>query len=49
MVDPQDRTHRRRYRTVQIRAGTHQRTAEEPAPGDLYDALTKIYTIGGAH
>jgi transposase len=32
----------RRYRTVQIRAGGHVLTAEEPLPTDLRDALAQI-------
>ena len=32
----------RRYRTVQIRAGHHILTAEEPLPADLRDALALI-------
>ncbi len=32
----------RRYRTVQIRAGKHLLTAEDPLPGELRDALAKI-------
>lgn len=32
----------RRYRTVQIRAGTHLLTAEDPIPTDLRDALAQI-------
>jgi transposase len=32
----------RRYRTVQIRAGQHVLTAEDPLPADLRDALAQI-------
>ena len=32
----------RRYRTVQIRAGQHLLTAEDPLPTDLRDALAQI-------
>ena len=32
----------RRYRTVQIRVGTHTVTAEDPLPADLRDALAQI-------
>jgi hypothetical protein len=32
----------RRYRTVQIRAGAHVLTAEDPLPTDLRDALAQI-------
>jgi hypothetical protein len=32
----------RRYRTVQIRAGTQILTAADPLPDDLSEALTKI-------
>jgi transposase len=32
----------RRYRTVQIRAGQHLLTAEDPLPPDLRDALAQI-------
>jgi hypothetical protein len=32
----------RRYRTVQIRAGRHTLTAEDPLPPDLRDALALI-------
>ena len=37
-----------RYRTVQIRAGRQIRTAAEPLPDDLAEALTKIRG-SGAH
>jgi transposase len=39
----------RRYRTVQIRAGTHLLTAEDPLPEDLREALTTITQLRGAH
>jgi hypothetical protein len=32
----------RRYRTVQIRAGRHNLTAEDPLPADPRDALALI-------
>jgi hypothetical protein len=32
----------RRYRTVQVRAGQHILTAEDPLPPDLRDALALI-------
>jgi hypothetical protein len=32
----------RRYRTVQIRAGQHLLTAEDPLPDDLREALALI-------
>jgi hypothetical protein len=32
----------RRYRTIQIRAGQHTITAEDPLPPDLRDALALI-------
>ncbi len=32
----------RRYRSVQIRAGQHLLTAEDPLPDDLRDALAQI-------
>jgi hypothetical protein len=39
----------RRYRTVQISAGGHLLTAEDPLPADLHDALARISGPGGAH
>jgi transposase len=39
----------RRYRTVQIRAGQHVLTAEDPLPPDLSDALALIRRPDGAH
>ena len=39
----------RRYRTVQISAGGHPLTAEDPLPADLHDALARISGPGGAH
>jgi hypothetical protein len=39
----------RRYRTVQIRAGQHILTAEDPLPPDLRDALAKITSPDSAH
>jgi hypothetical protein len=32
----------RRYRTIEIRAGQHTITAEDPLPDDLRDALAMI-------
>jgi Transposase DDE domain len=39
----------RRYRTVQIRAGSQLLTAEDPIPDDLRDALTLLTQAEGAH
>ena len=39
----------RRYRTVQIRAGTQLLTAEDPIPDELRDALERISRTDGAH
>jgi hypothetical protein len=39
----------RRYRTVQIRAGQHLLTAEDPLPDDLREALALITRPEGAH
>jgi hypothetical protein len=39
----------RRYRTVQIRAGSQLLTAEDPIPDDLRDALARITGTNGAH
>ena len=39
----------RRYRTVQIRAGTQLLTAQDPIPDDLHDALTNINRLRAAH
>jgi hypothetical protein len=39
----------RRYRTVQIRAGQHLLTAEDPVPADLREALARITRPDGAH
>ncbi|GAA5118952.1 hypothetical protein GCM10023320_23880 [Pseudonocardia adelaidensis] len=39
----------RRYRTVQIRAGTHFLTAEDPLPYDLPTALEPLSTPESAH
>jgi hypothetical protein len=39
----------RRYRTVQIRAGQHLLTAEDPLPDDLREALALIIEPEGAH
>ena len=34
----------RRYRTIQIQAGTHTVTAADPLPDDLRQALTNIHS-----
>ena len=39
----------RRYRTVQIRAGQHLLTAEDPLPDDLREALALLTGPEGAH
>jgi hypothetical protein len=39
----------RRYRTVQIRAGQHLLTAEDPLPDELRDALALITEPDSAH
>jgi hypothetical protein len=39
----------RRYRTVQIRAGNHILTAEDPLPEDLRDAIAKITQLDRPH
>jgi hypothetical protein len=39
----------RRYRTVQIRAGQHLLTAEDPIPDDLREALALITSTKSAH
>jgi hypothetical protein len=39
----------RRYRTVEIRAGTQLLTAEDPLPDGLREPLTAIYSPNGAH
>jgi Transposase DDE domain len=39
----------RRYRTVQIRAGSQLLAAEDPIPDDLRDALARIASTDGAH
>jgi hypothetical protein len=39
----------RRYRTIQIRAGQHIMTAEDPLPADLREVLALIKRPGGAH
>jgi hypothetical protein len=36
----------RRYRTIEIQAGAHTVTAEDPLPDDLRDIITKIHMIG---
>jgi hypothetical protein len=36
----------RRYRSIEIQAGAHTITAEDPLPDDLRDILTKIHTAG---
>jgi hypothetical protein len=39
----------RRYRTIEIRAGTQTITAADPLPDDLRDALEQIHRRPGAH
>jgi hypothetical protein len=39
----------RRYRTVQIRAGTQLLTAQDPVPDDLNDALININRLRATH
>jgi hypothetical protein len=39
----------RRYRTIQIQAGTQTITAADPVPDDLRDALDQIQRPSGAH
>ena len=39
----------RRYRTVQIRAGTQLLTAQDPIPDDLHNALTNINRLRAVH
>jgi transposase len=39
----------RRYRTVQIRAGSQLLAAEDPIPDDLRDTLARITSPDGAH
>jgi hypothetical protein len=39
----------RRYRPLQIRAGQHLLTAEDPLPNDLREALALIARPKGAH
>ena len=39
----------RRYRTVQIRAGSQLLTAADPIPDDLRDALARINRLDAAH
>jgi hypothetical protein len=39
----------RRYRTVQIRAGTQLLTAQDPIPDDLHDTLANINRLRAAH
>ena len=39
----------RRYRTVQIRAGSQLLTAADPIPPELRDALAAINQARGAH
>jgi hypothetical protein len=39
----------RRYRTIQIQAGDHTITAEDPLPDDLRDVLNRIYGQPIAH
>jgi hypothetical protein len=39
----------RRYRTIQIQAGTHTITAADPLPGELRNAIDAINGQAGAH
>jgi hypothetical protein len=39
----------RRYRTIEIQAGTQTITAADPLPDDLRDALEQIHRRSGAH
>jgi len=39
----------RRYRTIQIQAGTHTITAADPLPPDLRAALDEIHGRSAAH
>jgi hypothetical protein len=39
----------RRYRTIEIQAGTHTITAADPLPDDLRDTLDRIHHGPGAH
>jgi hypothetical protein len=39
----------RRYRTIQIQAGTHVMTAADPLPDDLRDALDRVHHDLSAH
>jgi hypothetical protein len=39
----------RRYRTVQIRAGSQLLTAQDPIPADLRNALARTTSPDGAH
>jgi len=39
----------RRYRTIQIQAGSHIITAADPLPDDLREALDRIHGRSGAH
>jgi hypothetical protein len=39
----------RRYRTIQIQAGEHTLTADDPLPDDLRQALKTIHAPSGAH
>lgn len=38
----------RRYRTIEIQAGSHTLTAADPLPDDLHEALRNIHNAGGA-
>jgi transposase len=38
----------RRYRTIEIQAGSHTLTAADPLPDDLHEALRNIHNPGGA-
>ena len=39
----------RRYRTVEIQAGPHTISAEDPIPDDLADALERIHRSTATH
>jgi len=39
----------RRYKTIDIQAGIHTFTADDPLPGDLRDALDRVHHDLSAH
>jgi hypothetical protein len=49
LVDQEVRPHRRRYRTIEIQAGSQTITAAEPLPDDLRDVLGQIHRRSAAH